>query len=276
MTESLKHGADKAGSAAEAAASSTALVVLARVGLVAYGIVNVLVGYVALKIAFGGGGSGDQSGALATLADDPIGVFLLWVIVVGLFALAIWQLTEGIWGHRDESGTKQVRHRVTSAGKGVIYGVLAVSCIGFATGSGSSDAQQQQAGTSGVMSLPFGQILVVIGGLVVIVVGIVHVVQGFRKKFREHLNKGMAKSVRSAVEKIGVFGYVADGVALSLVGMLLAYAALTFDPAKATGLDGAMRLVATAPFGQILLILVALGFVAYGVFQFARARYEEL
>lgn len=276
MTESLKHGADKAGSAAEAAASSTALVVLARVGLVAYGIVNVLIGYVALKIAFGGGGSGDQSGALATLADDAIGVVLLWVIVVGLFALAIWLLSDGIWGYRNESGTKQLRHRVTSAGKGVVFAALAVSCIGFATGGGSSDAQQQQEQTSGVMSLPFGQILVVIVGAIVIVVGVVQVVQGFQKKFREHLNKGMAKPVRATVEKIGVFGFVADGVALILVGVLLAYAALTFDPAKATGLDGAMRLVATAPFGQILLALVALGFLAYGVFQFARARYEEL
>ncbi|MGI8625790.1 MAG: DUF1206 domain-containing protein, partial [Geodermatophilaceae bacterium] len=43
-----------------------------------------------------------------------------------------------------------------------------------------------------------------------------------------------------------------------------------------TGLDGALRLIVTAPFGRILLTLVAVGFLAYGLFAFARARYEDL
>ncbi len=82
--------------------------------------------------------------------------------------------------------------------------------------------------------------------------------------------------MRSAVEKVGVAGYVARGIALVVVGGILGYAAITFDPAKATGLDGAFRLIVTAPFGRILLTLVAIGFLAYGLFQFARARYEDL
>ena len=49
----------------------------------------------------------------------------------------------------------------------------------------------------------------------------------------------------------------------------------TYDPKKASGLDGAMRTIAQAPFGGIVLTLVALGLAAFGAFCFARARYPE-
>lgn len=277
MTDSIKQGAKQAGNAAESAASSPALTGLARVGLVAYGIVHVLLAWIAVQMAWGTPAeSGDESGALATLADDPLGRGLLWVIVVGLFALVGWQLSEAIWGYQGESGTKQLRHRVGAAVKGVVFGALAISAIGAATGGGSSDAAQQQEGTSGILALPFGQFLVIVIGLVVIAVGVGHIVKGFNKEFMKHIDKGMSSTMRSAVEKVGVVGYIADGVALALVGAILGYAAITFDPAKSTGLDGALRLIVTAPFGRILLTLVAVGFLAYGLFAFARARYEDL
>ena len=82
-------------------------------------------------------------------------------------------------------------------------------------------------------------------------------------------------SQRRATERLGQVGYPAKGVALGLVGVLLAWAAITFDPAKATGLDGALRTVLEAPFGKWLLSLVALGIAAYGVFCFFRARFPQ-
>lgn len=277
MTESIKQGADRASDAAQSAASSSALTGLARVGLIAYGIVNALLAWVAVNIAWSTAEqSGDESGALGTLADDPIGRGLLWVIAVGLIALAVWQFTEGIWGYRNEDGAKKVRHRVTAAVKGGFFLALAISALGFAAGGGSSDSAQQQEGTSGVLGLPFGQILVVVAGLIVIGVGVGHVIAGVKKKFMKHINKGMPAAMRSAVRKVGVAGYIAHGIALALVGAILGYAAITFDPEKSTGLDGALRLIVTAPFGRILLTSVAVGFLAYGLFQFARARYEDL
>jgi hypothetical protein len=74
---------------------------------------------------------------------------------------------------------------------------------------------------------------------------------------------------------VGLVGFPGKGIALGLVGGLLVYAAVTFDPAKASGLDGALRTVLDAPFGQFLLTLVALGIAAFGVFCLIRARYPE-
>ncbi len=277
MTDSLKRGVREAGAAARSTSGSNGLAVLARVGLVSYGVVFVLLAWVAAKMAWGQAAeSGDKSGALATLADDPLGRILLWIIVVGLFALALWRFSDAIWGYRGESGTKRLRHRVTAAAKAIVFAGLAVSAISAATGDSSSDAAQQQQQTSGVLSLPYGQFLVIAAALIVIGVGGWHIVKGFTKKFMKYINKSTTPGVRSAVEKLGVFGYIANGVALAIVGGILGYAAITFDPSKATGLDGALRLVITAPFGRILATIIALGFLAYGLFQFARARYEDL
>ena len=53
------------------------------------------------------------------------------------------------------------------------------------------------------------------------------------------------------------------------------WAAVTFDPADASGLDGALRSILSVPFGQVLLTLVALGIAAFGAFCLVRARYPE-
>ena len=79
---------------ARKAANSDALENVARIGLIAYGLVHLLVAWLALQLAwFGGGGeSADQSGAMATLAESPVGKPLLWIVAIGLIAFGIVHL----------------------------------------------------------------------------------------------------------------------------------------------------------------------------------------
>src|SRR4026208_2147141 len=94
---------------AEQAGDSASLEVLARVGLIAYGVVHLLIGWLALQIAWGAAGkSADSSGALRTLADQPFGKILLCLVAVGLVALALWQASEAVWGYRNREGGKRV------------------------------------------------------------------------------------------------------------------------------------------------------------------------
>jgi hypothetical protein len=269
-------------SAADRAGSSDALENLARVGLLAYGVVHLVIAWLALQLAWGGGGgSADQSGAMATLADSPVGKPLLWVVAVGMIALAAWQLAEVLrWRHglsaSGEARKKAVTKTVKSVAKAVVYVALAVLAIRYATGSGSSSSGQQQQQTAGVFGWPAGRWLVGLAGLVVIGVGVYHVYKGVTRKFMKQLDLGSAPAgTRGLVEKVGLVGFPGKGVALGLVGGLLVYAAVTFDPEKATGLDGALRTVLDAPFGKFLLTLVALGIAAFGVFCLIRARYPE-
>jgi hypothetical protein len=268
--------------AARQAGDSNALEALARVGLVAYGIVHLLVAWLALQLAWGGGGqSADQSGAMATLAKQPFGKPLLWLLAAGLVALAAWQAAEalrsrGDWSASGDARTDALKKTGKSVVKAVVYVVLGVLAIRFASGSGQSSSQQQQQTTAGVFGWPGGRFLIGAAGLVLIGVGVYHVYKGLTKRFLKQIDLAKASATATRlVTRLGQAGFPGKGVALGLVGGLLVYAAVTFDPSKAQGLDGALRTILQAPFGRILLSLVAVGIAAFGAFCFVRARYPE-
>jgi hypothetical protein len=267
---------------AREAAESDALEHLARVGLIAYGLVHLLVAWLALQLAWGGGGgSADQSGAMAALAEQPFGTPLLWVTALGLIALAVWQAAEVVRWHHGWTATGKtrltaVRRSGSALVKAVIYIALAVLAIKFATGNGESSAQSQQQTTAGVLAWPGGQGLVGAAGLALIALGGWHVRKGVNKHFLKQIDTtGCSPAAVRLVTRLGQVGFPGKGIALALVGGLLLYAAVTFDASTAQGLDGALQTVLQLPFGQVMLTLVAVGIAAFGAFCFVRARYPE-
>ncbi|MGY1826925.1 MULTISPECIES: DUF1206 domain-containing protein [unclassified Blastococcus] len=280
---SVQGSARSAAGAAGRAGNSDGLEHLARIGLIAYGLVHVLIAWLALQLAWGRAGQeADQSGALATLAQQPLGKPLLWVLAVGLFALALWQAAEILrwrhgWSASGEARKRAVEKTVKAAAKAVVYAALAVLAIRFATGGGQSSggAQQQQA-TAGVFGWPAGRWLVGAAGLAVVAVAIYLVHKGVTKRFLKEIDlTDCSSSARRLVTRLGQVGFPAKGVALGLVGGLLVWAAVTVDPDKAAGLDGALQTVLTAPAGPVLLTLIAVGIAAFGAYCFVRARYPE-
>src|SRR6476620_5145005 len=268
----------KVAGAAEKAGNSATLETLARVGLIAYGVVHLLIGWLTLQIAWGASAaSADNSGALKTLAEQPFGKVLLWLVAAGRVALALWQASEAMWGSQHRTGADRVRKRIISGATALVYLALGVSAALVAVGSGSSSSQSEQQATSGVLAWPGGQVIVVIAALIIIGVGVAGVVKGGRRAFAEEIDtSSMSPTARSAVARVGQVGYIARGLALGVVGGLLGYAAVTFDAQQAKGLDGAMRTILEQPFGQFLLTAVALGFVAFGLFAFLQARYRRM
>ncbi len=268
---------------ARRAGDSDALEHLARVGLIAFGVVHLLVAWLAVQLAwFGGNGeSADQSGAMATLAESPVGKPLLWVVAIGLIALAVWQAAEVLrwrsgWSASGKQRTKALRKSGNALVKAIVYVALAVLAIRFATGSGQSSSSSQQETTAGVFGWPGGQFLVGAAGLILIGVGAWHVRKGLNKHFLKQVDTtGASQSAVRLVTRLGQIGFPGKGIALAGVGGLLIWAAVTFDPSKAQGLDGALHGVLELPFGRILLTLVALGIAAFGAFCFVRARYPE-
>lgn len=238
----------------------------ARLGYVVSGLLHLLIGWLALEVALGHNNKqASQSGALATLAKQPFGDLVLWLAVVGFALLAVWQLTEVVT--QRENGD-----RAKAAGKAVLYLALAWSSYKFATGKGSSSNKQTQDFTAKLMDQPAGRILVGVIGLAVIAVGGYHVYKGLKEKFLRDLQEHPGRWAVIA----GKVGYVAKGVALAVVGLLFVIAAFQHKASKSTGLDGALRTMRDAPFGKVVLIAVAIGIAAYGVYSFARARYARI
>jgi hypothetical protein len=265
-------------STASRAADSKPLEYLARGGFACYGVIHLLFAWLALQVAFGHSSQeSDQSGALQYLAQQPAGKFLLILIVIGMIALAVWQLFEAIVGESGEQNKEALAERAMSGIRFILYGYFAVLTIKVLSGANASQAQSQKNTTSQVMNAPAGRWLVGIAGVVVVGVGIGLAFTGITKRFEKHLNTGqMRPSVRKTVGRLGQWGYSAKGAAYAVMGVLLVSAAVSYDPNKATGLDGALKTLAGHGWGVWLLVLIALGIAAFGVFCFFQARYRKV
>ena len=251
----------------------------ARAGYAVSGVLHVLIGVLALRVAFGSGGEqADQSGALATIASTPFGGVVLWFSVLAFLALGAWQVAKAIHGGSPTGGTSDTGagDRAKAVGRAVVYLALAFAALSFARGGGTSSSQQTADATAKLMSAPGGRILVGAVGLAIVVVGGYHVYKGWTKKFLEDLHRLPSGPAGPTVRRLGVAGYVLKGVALAIVGVLFVTAAAEANPSKATGLDGALHTLRDQPAGVALLVIVALGFIAYGIYSFARARYGRI
>lgn len=260
-------------------ANSRPVEIGARVGLAAYGLTHLLIAWLALQIAFGvgggGGGQASQSGAFQELASNTFGRVFLWIIVVGFVAVGLWRLGQAIFGFSYEQDQKiRLRKKATSAGRVVVFAALAVLAARTAVGGGGGGGQQKA--TAGVLGLPGGQFILGAIGLGVIVAGGVKVYAGWKKKFLDDMSVPADQKIRTTVERTGQVGFIAKGLSIALIGVLVVIAALTFDPAKSSGLDAALRSLLQQPFGPWLLALVALGLAAYGVFCAFDARYHRV
>ena len=239
----------------------------ARLGYAASGVLHLLLAYLTVQIAFGssGGKQASQSGALATLAKEPVGQVLLWVLAVGFTMLAIWQVTELFTRH-------EAFDKAKAGGKFVMYGALAWTSFTFASGGRTSSNKQTKDFTVTLMDAPAGRVLVGLVGVAIIGVAAYHVYKGWREKFLGDLQEHPGRWVVIAAK----VGYIGKGIALAAVGILFITAAIQQRAGKATGLDGALRSMRDLPAGTVILLGIALGLAAYGVYSFARARYARV
>jgi uncharacterized protein DUF1206 len=261
---------------AQRAADSGPVKTLGRVGLVAYGVVHLLVAYLAVRVAFGGGGKADKTGALQTIAEQPAGRFILWVLTIGLVALAVWQLAEAGWGHQYRRPQRRTLRRLTSLGEAAVAGALAYSAFKVASGKGGKSKGETAAFVDKVFDWPAGELLVAAVGLGIVAIAVYLVQRGLTKRFVEDLDlAGADRHTRDAAIRFGQVGWAALGVAYGIIGLLIAYSAVTYDPKKATGMDTALKTLAGQPYGTLLLLMVAAGLACFGVYCLFDARYHR-
>ncbi|MFJ4169786.1 DUF1206 domain-containing protein [Paenarthrobacter sp. NPDC089714] len=267
----IKEEIKKAADAAEEASNSRAFEIAARSGFAVSGILHVLIGLIALQLAFGNSGEADVSGAIAQLASQPFGPLLLWVCFAACAALALWQLTNAIFGHRRQTNPKLTK-RLSEAGQGIVFAGLALTIMSFAVGQAKNSRESTSDGTATLMQAPFGVVLLVAVGAGIMIAGVVFAVRGFTRSFKKDLVLSSRQGFRTFQIVVGTVGYIAKGIALLLVGLLVVIATVSARPEQSTGLDGSLKALKEQPYGPYLLVAVAVGLIAYGLFLMVKAK----
>ena len=255
---------------------------LARMGYAAKGVVYVLIGGLALQAALGPGGkTTDPQGALRTILQQPFGAFLLGVVALGLAGYSLWRFAQAFLDAENKGrDAKGIVKRAGYGLSGVAYSALAVTAVGLIRGTRDSRANSgasTQDWTARFLDQPFGPWLVGLAGAVVLAIAANALYVAWTAAFLKKLNlAAMRPKEQTAATWMGRAGMGARGVVLGIIGGFLLYAALRSDPNEARGLAGAFKILAQQPFGLWLLGIVAVGFIAYGVYLFFEARYRRV
>jgi len=252
---------------------------LARAGFLARGLMYIVIGWIALLIAFGKSRQqADRTGALHTLSGTPFGAVALWVLVVGFFGMALWRLSEAVYGAPGTDG-RTAKTRLGALARAVLYAVIGYGVLEYAIGAGSPQSSDKQSVdlTATLIRHPGGKALVIVVGLALIAGGLYLGYQAWRKRFLKNLNLAqMRPGARRIVEWLGRAGGIARGIVFITAGIFLVVAAAHSQPQQAKGIDSSLRALAATPLGPWLLVVVSIGLIMFGLFSCCEARWRRI
>lgn len=250
---------------------------LAKAGFTARGAIYILIGVLALAIALGKPApEADRTGALQAVATHPFGKLLLWLLVIGFAAMALWRFAQASYGVRRRG------HRggaeALAAARGVLYAVFFIGTLRYVLGLPPPHSTNQQARdfTTTAMAHNYGRILILLVGVVIALIGLAMVRIGATRSFLGDLQLASARRrTRKVVEWLGTLGNIARGLVFTGAGVFMVDAAATYDPSKAKGIDATLRSFAHTPLGPLLLVIVAIGLTLFGMYSLAEARWHR-
>ena len=262
--------------AGKKAAFSPVMEALTLVGYGVRGLIYIMMGILALSFTLGKGGAPvDAKGAIAAIGQSPVGMVLLWVVLIGLVSYALWGVIRAVFdplqkGHDAKGLISRAGFLFSAAG----YAILVPSTFSLVAGSGSSSqsgANTQQT-MSSIMSRPWGPYLIGFIGLAVIAVGLYQIYLGFDAKFdRQYQTYAMTAVEVKVATQLGRFGTAARGFVFGLVGILVCTAAFQSNPSQPVGFDAALTSLMHQPYGVVLLGIVAVGLMAFGLYSMLSA-----
>jgi uncharacterized membrane protein YidH (DUF202 family) len=252
---------------------------LARTGLVSKGFVYLMLGALAFMAAVEWGGQSNstasRSGVFRTVKEWPAGQWLLIILATGLICYSAWRFIEAFSPHGKAEGkwSKKARYFLS----GLIYLSVAFTAFTLAFGNGSDSGSGNQQLASRLLSQPLGEWLTGAAALILAGVGLYQLWYGFSEKYCKHVQGLNLQEAKSKIMlSSGKIGYMARGLVWLILSYLLFKAALHHNASEAGDTAQAFQFVESIKYGSVLLAAVGVGFVAYGVFNFIRAKYEQM
>jgi hypothetical protein len=253
---------------------------LARLGFIAKAVLYMTIGALASAAALrvGGTPARGQRGAMGALVGAPLGRVLLAVIAAGLFGYAAWRFIEAVKDpERDGRDAKGLARRIRSAGVGVLHAALGASAVKIALGhrEAASDGRQTQHWAARALASDAGKVVLIVVAGAFLAYGLHQLYCAATAKLDERLRLGrLSPAARRWLVAASRFGVAARGVVFGTTGVLVWRAVERRDPAQARGLEAS--LLQLFELGRIPFAIIAVGLVAYGVYQLIEARYRNI
>jgi hypothetical protein len=252
---------------------------LGTIGWAAKGIIYLLLAVIVAQLAFSGD-TGDESatkeGALARLSDQPMGELMLTIVGVGLAAYAAYRLLSIFLPTTGNDDKDKAKH-LLRLGSAAVYGLLAWQAWSVLTSrddavesSGGSEAPKTWSAS--MLSSTLGRVVLAVVGIALIAIAVDQVRRGATQTFMKRIDCPGGFPSDRVIGAAGTIGHIGRGVVAALLGLFVVIAVVQHDPNQVRGLDEALRTIADATLGSIVLMVVAFGLVSYGVYSLMAAR----
>ena len=254
------------------------LVVLARGGYAARGVLYLIIGIFALLAAHDSTKPKDSHKSLEALLGQPFGYFLVGLVVAGLLAFAGWrvlQATRDVDHHGTELKGLVIRAGLFSGG--VVNGALAFFALGLLMSgirsSGNSGGQTKDW-LAHLLSWEYSNVLVYLIALLPLGVGVAHIIKGWKASFEKYFNAD--EDVMRYVRPVSRFGLIARGVVFIEIALLLAVSGSTYQAMDPPGMKEALDALQNLPGGWLILMVMASGLIAFSVYSFSEAFWRRI
>ena len=235
--------------------------VLIRFGLCALGLLYVAMGLVSARVAWLGVREPQGvGGALRLLFDAGRGRWLLAAVAAGLGALA---MARGIDAFRGRRGfLSRVALVFDALGYAVLCWTAVALLLHLRAGRGPS---LTRTGAAWLLSESWGPAVLEIAGIVVALGGLRELWMGLSGRLSNRPDAA-PKNVAKTLTAIARFGLGARGLVLCAIGYYIVRAAEESDASQVYTMGGTLRQVEGAPFGALVVGVLAMGFAAYGIY----------
>lgn len=252
----------------------------ARAGYGALGFVYLSAGVLSLLAATDriGDAAGSKE-ATFWLAEQPFGRLWLILLGIGLLAFVQWCVLQSVFD-ADHVGSRRkgLMKRAGQAGSGLFHGILAVSVFGLLDDKPidpyAVETAANQDKAAWVLSLPFGDLLLIAIGLGIIATGISNIVNGLREDFTRKL--ACSPEMCRRVSPLAKAGNIARGVSFVPLGVFVALAGWHSQASEVRSFGAALDALEAQPGGGWVLGFTALGLMAFGAFSFIEARFRRI
>jgi cadmium resistance protein CadD (predicted permease) len=258
--------------------SHQTLIVLARGGYAARGVLYLIIGIFALLAARDSTRPKDSHKSLEALLGQPFGYFLVGLVVAGLLAFAAWRVLQAT---RDvDHHGKNLKGLIIRAGLftgGLANGALAFFALGLlVSGMGRSGKTggQTKDWLAHLLSWEYSNAVVYLIALIPLGVGIAHLIKGWKASFEKYFEAD--EDVMRYVRPVSRFGLIARGVVFIEIALLLAVSGSAYQAVDPPGMKEALDALQNLPAGWLVLMVMALGLIAFSVYSFAEAFWRKI
>ncbi|TMM29015.1 DUF1206 domain-containing protein [Polaribacter aestuariivivens] len=239
-------------------------------GLV-YAIIGILTFLTALNI---GGKVSDRNTVIAFLENQIFGKVLLLIVGTGMLSYAIWRFYKSFLVVTNKNKKTKYILMIDFFMRGIIYGSFAISILYKAVNQSTQGVSKESLVTK-ILNLENGAYILYTIAIIIFISAINQFYIVTKNKHLKNIEQSKNLESFAFLKKTGTFGISARGISFLIFAWFIFKAASEQNPNQIKGTQEMFTYLHNLTFGDILMAIMALGFISYGIFQYFYARYSS-